>query len=84
MCEGGIFAPLKLSEKLSAGLGRDEGRGAHLVLQLKKAPLTGCHSAYRSRRAKPRRDHRFLARWSRHEVPMTPGYRIYALYVRPR
>ena len=23
--------------------------------------------------AKPRRDHRFLARWSRHEVPKTPG-----------
>ena len=31
--------------------------------------------------AKPRRDHRLLARWSRHEVPMTPGnddaYKVY-------
>ena len=34
--------------------------------------------------AKPRRDHRSLARMSRGEAPKTPGYRRYALYIRPR
>ena len=34
--------------------------------------------------AKPRRDHRRLARVSRHEVPKTPGYLCYVLYIRPR
>ena len=52
-----------------------------------RAPLPGCYAAYRPRLpipaetippsdpagAQPWRDHRTLARVSRHEVPMTPG-----------
>mgnify|MGYP001661036109 CR=1 FL=1 len=34
--------------------------------------------------AKPRRDHRFLDRVSRHEVPKTPGYLRRLLNIRPR
>ena len=33
--------------------------------------------------AKPRRDHRFLARRSRHEVPMTPGNKPQGRYTTP-
>ena len=32
----------------------------------------------------PDRGHFCIAQWSRHEVPKTPGYRRYSLYMRPR
>ena len=32
----------------------------------------------------PDRGHFCIARWSRHEVPKTPGLLRYALYMRPR
>ena len=46
------------------------------ITVMQNAPLRGAIPSADPAGAKPRRDHRFLDRVSRHEVPKTPGKRI--------